>query len=338
MIIWNNMNKKIKSRQELETISINLKNSGKTIGFTSGAFDILHYGHVSYLQQAKNKCDFLIVAINSDASVKLSKGVNRPIISEEERSQLIASLECVDYVFIFNEKDNKENILSLRPNLYIKGGDYSKSSLKSAAYMDEWGGEVCIIPFETGLSTTSIINKIKNITEDSGAVSKVVFLDRDGVLNENVPYLHEIDKLQIKSGVLTGLKLLKEANFKLVIVTNQQGIGLGYYTKEDFFKLNGKMLSIFSENGIVIDKIYFCPHSMAENCECRKPKIGMFLKAKTDLNVDMNSSFMIGDSSCDIEAGNAAGVKTILISEDSKSFGQTKLVSNFELAVSFILE
>jgi D-glycero-D-manno-heptose 1,7-bisphosphate phosphatase len=331
------INKKIKNRQELESICINLKSNGRTIGFTSGAFDIFHYGHASYLEQAKSKCDFLIVAVNSDSSVRLSKGPNRPIISEQERSQLIASLECVDYVFVFSEKDNKENILSLKPNFYIKGGDYSKSNLKSAAYMEEWGGEVCIIPFESGLSSSIIIDRIKSLDNEVVPECKAVFLDRDGVLNDNISFLHEPDKLKILPGVIEGLKQFKKAGFKLIIVTNQQGIGLGYYTKEDFFKVNSKMLSIFHENGIVIDKIYFCPHSVADNCKCRKPNIGMFIKAKSDLNIDMNGSFMIGDSSCDIEAGNAAGVKTILISKDSKTFGQTKLVSNFELAVSFIL-
>jgi D-glycero-D-manno-heptose 1,7-bisphosphate phosphatase len=101
-----------------------------------------------------------------------------------------------------------------------------------------------------------------------------------------------------------------------VIVTNQAGIGLGYLTKEDFYRVNKKMLTEVSKAGIAIDKIYFCPHSKAENCPCRKPEIGLILRAKDELNLDLSHSFFIGDSEIDIQTGARAGMKTILIESE----------------------
>lgn len=327
---------KIKSREELVKISELAREGNLKVGFTSGVFDILHYGHASYLEQAKSKCDVLIVAVNSDESVKENKGPNRPIITERERVGLVAALECVDYAFIFFETNNKNNILTIKPHFYIKGGDYKQSDLKSAEYMKEWGGMPIVVSLEAGLSSTNVINKIKGINPPIEKC-KVVFLDRDGVLNENIHFLHEPEKLKILSGVVEGLKELQELGFKLVIVTNQQGIGLGYFTKEDLFKVNSKMLEIFHKNGILIDKIYFCPHTEADKCSCRKPEAGMLFRAKEELNIDMTRSFIIGDQYGDILAGKRAGVKTIQIAQQVRSSAvPSKRVYNFTEAVSWI--
>ena len=107
---------------------------------------------------------------------------------------------------------------------------------------------------------------------------------------------------------------MHDMQYKIVIVTNQPGISLGYFTKEDLFDVNSKMLKGFSEAGILIQKIYFCPHSDAEKCDCRKPKPGMLKRAEVELAIDMENSFMIGDSVADILAGKDAGVKTISLS------------------------
>lgn len=313
--VFNLQEIKIKTLEEIAVIVEKCKSDGKTIGFTSGVFDIFHYGHASYLKQAKSLCDILIVAVNSDDSVRKNKGPNRPIISEKERVELISALKCVDYAYVFFETNNKNNILTLKPNFYIKGGDYNASSLTSAEYMKAWGGIPIIIPLEKGFSSSNIINKIKGI-DPPLEKCKAIFLDRDGVLNENIPFLHEPEKLNILPGVITGLKELMKLGFKLVIITNQQGIGLGYYSKEDFFSVNSKMLRYFAENDIAINKIYFCPHSHAENCKCRKPKSGMIFSAKEDLNIDLSKSFLIGDSDSDILAGKEACVESILVSKD----------------------
>jgi len=105
----------------------------------------------------------------------------------------------------------------------------------------------------------------------------------------------------------------------LVVITNQPGIGLGYYTKEDFFKVNKEMLKQLSSHNILIDKIYFCPHSKSEKCSCRKPSIGLIERSREELNLDLKKSFVIGDKSSDILAGKKAGMKTILIGDDREA-------------------
>ncbi|MBU3907527.1 MAG: HAD-IIIA family hydrolase [Nanoarchaeota archaeon] len=317
--------RKIKSREELSKISLDLRTQGKIIGFTSGAFDILHAGHVDYLQKAKAQCDCLIVGVNSDISVKSYKGDERPIIPESARVNLISSLEFVDYAFLFDERKNKDNLESLKPHLYIKAGDYKEEELTSAVYLEPWNGRVVLIPVKEQISTSSIIEKISILSKKNSEASAVsldnppqkksfaVFLDRDGVINEEVHFLHEPEKFKLLPNVAEALKKLKDMNYKLVIITNQGGIGLGYFTKEDFFKVNSEMFRQVSKEGIKIDKIYFCPHSLSENCDCRKPKTALFERAKKDLNIDVSKSFMIGDKTEDILAGKNAGTKTILV-------------------------
>ena len=98
-----------------------------------------------------------------------------------------------------------------------------------------------------------------------------------------------------------------------VLVTNQPGIGIGYYSKEDFYRVNREMMKSFSKTGILVDKIYFCPHSKSEKCECRKPGLALIRRAEEDLNLDLSRSVMIGDKTSDIETGKRAGMKTILV-------------------------
>jgi rfaE bifunctional protein nucleotidyltransferase chain/domain len=133
------------------------------VGFTCGVFDILHIGHVRYLKAAKAKVDVLVVAVNSDESVRANKGPDRPIITALDRAKLIASLECVDWVLIFNDQRPNKIIEQLKPDYYIKGGDYTKDQLKSAPLVESYGGKVLIIPKIDSLSTTEIIERIKNV-------------------------------------------------------------------------------------------------------------------------------------------------------------------------------
>jgi ADP-L-glycero-D-manno-heptose 6-epimerase len=325
------MNLKIKSRDEISNISERLKREGKVIGFTSGSFDILHIGHADYLKKAKEKCDLLIVGINSNISVKKYKGENRPIVSEKHRAGLVSALECVDYVFLFDERRNKENIESIKPDFYIKAGDYCENELTSAVYLKPWNGQTVLIPVEENISSTKIIDKIKSLEsfENLKEPCKAVFLDRDGVINKEIHFLHEPEKFELLPGVIEGLKKMQEKGYRLIVVSNQGGIGLGYFSKEDFFRVNSKMLKEFSEAGIGIDKIYFCPHSQSENCDCRKPKIGLFERSKKELNIDMKNSFMIGDRMSDIVAGKNAGVKTILIEGGVHKRENSEVVPDF---------
>lgn len=311
---------KIYPRQKLSKILKTLKDSGKIIGVTNGAFDILHAGHVTYLEQAKKECDILVVSVNTDKSIKEYKDPRRPINPEGDRAKVVAALESVDYVTFHSERRMRATLMAFRPDYYIKAGDYDVVQLTSRDVLAQWGGEAVIIPAVKGKSTTTIIKKIANLYSqpvflDTGLrkKSKAVFLDRDGVINEEVEYLHEPEKFKFIKGAIEGIKKMQEAGFMIVIITSQAGIGLGYFTKEDFFRVNKVMLQGFYDNGIIISKIYFCPHSLSDNCTCRKPKIGLFKRAREDLNIDFGSSFIIGDKVSDIEAGKKIGAKTILV-------------------------
>ena len=128
--------------------------------FTNGCFDILHSGHVFYLQKAKQQGDILILGLNSDASVRRLKGEKRPINSEIDRAIVISELKSIDYVVIFEEDTPLEIISLIVPNKLVKGGDYKKDDVVGKDIVESNGGEVVIIPFVDGKSTTNIINKI----------------------------------------------------------------------------------------------------------------------------------------------------------------------------------
>ena len=331
------------SRQALKTQCEDWRKQGLTIGFTSGSFDLIHAGHIAYLKLAKEKCDKLIVALNSDSSIKSYKSPKRPINPEDQRLQVIVAIQYVDAVFIFNETNNKENILELKPALYIKAGDYAPSSsiqvessqtsqtssqvlaMTSAKYLQEWGGKAITLPFKKGVSTTAIIDKVLSLYDNEIPIrinkknfqkQKFVFLDRDGVINKEVEYLHQAEQFELLPQVIAGLKKLQLLEYQLVVVTTQAGIGLGYFSKEDFYRVNKKMLKVFNDEQIAISKIYYCPCSKAENCRCRKPETGLFERAITDLEIqpaDLQKSFMIGDKTSDILAGKRMNLKTILM-------------------------
>ena len=139
-----------------------LKKSGKRIVFTNGCFDILHPGHARYLSSAKALGDYLIVALNSDRSVRAIKGSKRPIFPEKMRAELLAALECIDCVVIFEEDNPLRVIEHLLPHILVKGGDWQEDQIVGADIVKGAGGQVKRIPFVTGYSTSEIINTILN--------------------------------------------------------------------------------------------------------------------------------------------------------------------------------
>lgn len=150
---------KIENNKDLKEIILDLKNKGKKIALTNGCFDILHIGHARYLKEAKKLADILIVGINSDSSVKKLKGENRPINNENDRAELISYFEFIDYVTIFSEQTADNLIIDIQPDIYIKGGDYTKESLPEKNSIDKVNADVAFIDFVKGYSTTNIINK-----------------------------------------------------------------------------------------------------------------------------------------------------------------------------------
>ena len=151
---------KIKSLDAARDECKRIKRSGKRVVFTNGCFDILHPGHTRYLSAAKKLGDFLVVALNSDASVRTIKGPKRPILEDQARAELVAALECVDLVLIFDEDNPLRVIQNLLPDILVKGGDWPEDEIIGADVVKEKGGEVKRIPFVTGFSTTDVIKRI----------------------------------------------------------------------------------------------------------------------------------------------------------------------------------
>ena len=157
-------------------------------------------------------------------------------------------------------------------------------------------------------------------SEDEKTMEKVIFLDRDGTLNAEVNYLHRPEDLQLLPGVPEALRRLKEAGYKLVVVTNQAGVARGYYREADVDTLHRYMNEILAADGAEIDAFFYCPHhpehgigAYKKNCLCRKPGTGMFEQAGALFDVDRKSSWMIGDKLIDTEAGRNYGVRTVLV-------------------------
>jgi rfaE bifunctional protein nucleotidyltransferase chain/domain len=153
---------KIKSLEALREISAAARTSGQTIVFTNGCFDLLHRGHLHILRQAKACGDILIVAVNSDRSVKMIKGSSRPVLAEKDRLDLIAALEMVDYVVLFDEPDPYRVIDALRPNVLAKGGDWGIERIIGSDIVEKAGGRIIVIPYLKGFSTTKIIERIRS--------------------------------------------------------------------------------------------------------------------------------------------------------------------------------
>ena len=153
-------NKKIKTIKELNEIVENLKNHNKKIVTTNGVFDILHIGHIRYLQQAKKLGDALIVAVNSDSSVKKIKDPGRPLNNENDRAEALAALECVDYVAIFSEENPIKFLEMIKPQVHVKGGDYKIEKIMEKGTVEKNNGKVVLIPEIKGYSTTEFIKKI----------------------------------------------------------------------------------------------------------------------------------------------------------------------------------
>lgn len=156
------MSGKLKSLDELKAVVANAKRQGKTVVFTNGCFDLLHRGHLHILREAKACGDILIVALNSDRSVKALKGPTRPVLPESDRTELIGALEMVDYVVVFDEPDPYTLIETLRPDVLAKGGDWTSEKIIGSEVVEQGGGRVAVIPYLKGFSTTEIIERIRS--------------------------------------------------------------------------------------------------------------------------------------------------------------------------------
>lgn len=170
-----NTRHKIRSRNELAIEVRRRQSAGERGVFTNGCFDLLHLGHVRYLQEARSLGDFLVLGLNSDAGVRLLKGPGRPLVPEDERAAILAALSCIDYVTIFDESTAGPLVSLLQPTIYVKGADYAGAQeempdtgrLPEAKVVQAYGGRVQLIPYLPHHSTTELIAKIKKLPDRS---------------------------------------------------------------------------------------------------------------------------------------------------------------------------
>lgn len=154
------MSGKVVDRVDLAALLADLKAEGKRVVFTNGCFDLLHAGHVRYLREAASLGDILVIGLNGDDSVRSFKDPGRPILPEADRAELLAALEMVDYVVIFEETTAEAIVDQLRPDIYVKGGDYRPESLPEARVVESYGGQVKLVSYHESRSTSGIIQKI----------------------------------------------------------------------------------------------------------------------------------------------------------------------------------
>lgn len=305
------MNKKIKNQDEIVKISEKMRKKGKKIVVFNGSFDLLHIGHIRSIQQSKKQGDVLILTINSDKSVKSYKGPKLPIVPQRDRADALAALEDVDFVVLFDEITPNSVLAKIKPHIYCKSPDWGKNCIERAI-IESYGGKIHLLPWQEGYSTTNLVEKIINIHEEPTV--KAVFLDRDGTINLNKEgYIHKVENFEFTPGALSALKRLSKTDYKIIIITNQSGIGRKFFTENQFNKLNSWMLKQLKKSGVRIDKVYFCPHHPDDRCECRKPKIGMIRKAVEEYRIRLDKSWMIGDDEKDVITGRESNVKSIKI-------------------------
>jgi rfaE bifunctional protein nucleotidyltransferase chain/domain len=335
---------KIFEREALVAWVADQRSSGQRIGVTCGAFDVLHAGHVEYLTRAHEHCERLIVAINSDASIQAYKDPLRPVNKQEHRLFVVAGLEAVDAVTLMPETRPTALIELLKPDVYIKGGDYSPEDLRSKPLVESHGGRVVCIPITFDTSTSAILERASAIGLHVAAPEfhadrerRLAFLDRDGTLIRDVPFLHDPGLVELLPGVAAGLKALQDAGFTLVMVTNQQGIGLGYYTESDLIEVNRALFRQLAPAGIRISRIYYCPHSLADQCQCRKPGSLLLKEALSYYAAAPERCCFIGDSQADCVAAQSVGCPSILVSTKPAETRCSYATASFGDAVRWIL-
>lgn len=277
---------------------------------TNGVFDLLHRGHVSYLHRAAELGGSLLVAVNTDRSARiLGKGPDRPLNSELDRAYVLAGLASVDMVTFFGTRTPVELIQAIKPDIYVKGGDYDMETLEETRVVRSWGGQTVAIPFVDGFSTTALVQRIRK------PLRKAAFLDRDGVINKDKAYVSRGEDFEFVPGAIEGMRLLQEAGYALVVVTNQSGLARGYYSEAQYQALSQRMLTALKEGEVELAGIYHCPHhpkgvvpELSISCDCRKPAPGLLMQAARELNLSLQDSLLIGDKPSDIQAARAAGL------------------------------
>ena len=160
---------------------------------------------------------------------------------------------------------------------------------------------------------------------------KAVFLDRDGVINKEIEYLHKAEDFIFINGVFKSCKYFQSIGYKIIVITNQSGIARGYYSESNFQSLTDWMIDQFTKQDITILDVFFCPHGPNSTCNCRKPKPGMLHKARNKFDINMKASWMIGDKETDVKTANAAGINNTILVKSGHAIDETKTNAKYIL-------
>jgi D,D-heptose 1,7-bisphosphate phosphatase len=295
---------------------------------TNGVFDVLHRGHVDYLHRAAQLGESLLVAVNTDASTqRLGKGPDRPLNKELDRAFVLAGLSAVSMVTFIDTCTPVELIEVVRPDIYVKGGDYDMETLEETRVVRSWVGHSVVIPFVNGFSTTELVQRIRQPA--TPALRNAAFLDRDGVINKDKAYVSTWEYFEYMPGAVEGIRRLQQAGYALAVVTNQSGLARGYYTEYQYQTLTARLRQELAAQGVTLDGVYHCPHHpqgsvalLAIDCNCRKPKPGLILQAVQELKLSLSGSLLVGDKPGDIEAAHASGVgRAYMVDSDNPESG-----------------
>lgn len=228
---------------------------------------------------------------------------------------MLAGLASVNAVTFFDTRTPVELIRAVRPDVYVKGGDYDMETLEETRVVRSWGGQALAIPFVEGFSTTSLVQRIRQGGASPAPLRKAAFLDRDGVINRDRAYVHRWEDFEFVAGAIEGMQRLQAAGYALVVVTNQSGLARGYYTEAQYQQLTTHMRHTLATFGVQLAGVYHCPHhpqgsveGLAVECDCRKPAPGLITRAAQELGLSLPDSLLVGDKPSDIEAARAAGV------------------------------
>ena len=309
---------KFRTVDALAAMRVEWKRMGKTVVWTNGCFDLLHAGHVRSLRAAKALGDILIVGLNSDACVRAIKGRMRPLMPEQDRVEVIAALEAVDYVTLFDDPEPSPVLARIQPDIHCKGEDYAPGTGRPVPERDiilAYGGRIEFLPLFEGRSTSQIVGRILASTNgapgEASKLNRAIFLDRDGTIIEDVGYLSDAQSIRPLSGSLETLRALSESGWLLIVITNQSGVGRGLISSEELLEVRSDFEAIMRRAGAPITATYCCVHTPEENCGCRKPSPSLFFQAATENRIDLSQSWMIGDRESDILSGRSAGCSTI---------------------------
>ena len=175
------------------------------------------------------------------------------------------------------------------------------------------------------------------------SMDRAAFLDRDGTLVPDIPYLDDAGRLRLFPGAADGIARLRKAGFKVVLVTNQSGVGRGLFSEETLGRIHAKLIEMLEKEGAELDGLYYCPHKPGDGCSCRKPATGMLDRAAEEMNISIRKSYVVGDDITDIDMARNAGARSVLVltghGTESRSVANPDAVaSDFTEAVNWILE